>query len=76
MAIFAGGVSKIFSNAEEILAFNENLLQDLASLDGGLAAGNGGGKIIGIGAAFRRQPLDMFKPYTVYVKQYPQAMKM
>lgn len=77
--LFEGDVSKIFSNAEEILAFNENFLRDLAGLDGGFATGNsgggGGGKKLTIGATLRRQPLDMFKPYSVYVTQYPQAIK-
>lgn len=73
--ISAGSVSKIFSNAEGILTFNEKFLRDLAGLDGGGAVGNGGGNRKGIGATFRRQPPDMFKPYSVYVKQYPQAMK-
>lgn len=67
----AGCVSEIFSNAEEILAFNEQLLQNLTSRDGGGV----GARRRGIGATFRRQPLDMFKPYSTYVKNYPQAIK-
>lgn len=74
-----GGVSSIFSNAEEILAFNERFLGDLAGVDGGGSAvgigGVGNNKRTGIGATFRRQPLDMFKLYSVYVKHYPQAIK-
>lgn len=67
----AGSVLEIFSNAEEVLAFNEQVLLDLASRDGGLV----GGRRRSIGATFRRQPLDMFKPYSEYVNQYPQALK-
>ncbi|CAM9631084.1 unnamed protein product, partial [Hapterophycus canaliculatus] len=68
----AGAVSAIFSNAEEILAFNEQFLRDLATCDGG---GVTGVRRKSIGAIFRKQPLDMFKPYSVYVKNYPQAVK-
>lgn len=67
----AGSVSEIFSNAEEVLAFNEQVLRDLAGRDGGVV----GGKRKSIGATFNRKPLDMFKPYSVYVKKYPQALK-
>eukprot|EP00903_Cladosiphon_okamuranus_P014391 g13359.t1 len=72
LAIPAGNVLDIFSNAEEVLAFNEQILRDLTGRNEG---GVVGGRRKGIGATFRRQPLDMFKPYSVYVKKYPQALK-
>lgn len=62
---------EIFANAEEVLAFNEQILRDLVGRDGGGV----GGRRKSIGATFRRQPLDMFIPYSVYVKNYPQALK-
>ncbi|CAM9475612.1 unnamed protein product [Ectocarpus sp. 6 AP-2014] len=67
----AGGVSEIFSNVAAILEFNERFLSGLAGRDGEVVDG----RRRGIGTTLRRQSLDMFKPYSVYVKNYPQSLK-
>eukprot|EP00752_Nemacystus_decipiens_P004215 g3852.t1 len=71
LGIPAESVLDIFSNAEEVLAFNEQILLDIAGPGGGVV----GGRRKSIGATFRTQPDEMFKSYSVYVNKYPQALK-
>lgn len=61
----ADGVSDIFSNVEQLLVFNSKLLQNLS-------ADYKNQKFIG--ATFKEAG-NLLETYSIYVKNYPKAMK-
>lgn len=65
VCVFADGVSEIFANVEQLLAFNSRFLQDLTAEYE---------KHKQVGSAFK-QVENLLETYSVYVQNYPDAMK-